>query len=202
MMFPDTQCDRPDDNFCVFVTPRQLAELNIGLNLADYKDCEDDVQPFVVDLIVEMARRHLLGGSSTSPLDSPYRLPVEKAATCCVTFCLDINGKLCRLNRSELEWPNPLRGLPVVNQVKTFQRLLNEKRINLDDLAVADIDLEVYKQLCVNDVDGDDIWQRTLIQIAKWIVKQKNSKKWGRYFQSYKDSPKLAWWEDMANDIE
>lgn len=189
--------DSVDSNFCVFVTPKQVAALNIGLNLSDYKGCEDDVQPFVVDSLVEMAREYILGAKT----DGPYKFPVENAS-CYVTLCLDINGKLCRLNRDELEWPSPFRGMPLSNQVKAFQRLLNEKRITLDDLSVADIDLGVYKQLCINDVEGEDIWQRTLTQIAKWIVKQKNSKKWGKYFQPYKGSPKLLWWEEMAFGIE
>lgn len=186
-----------DSNFCVFVTPKQVAALNIGLNLSDYTGCEDDVQPFVVDSLVEMAREHILGAKN----GGLYRFPVEKAS-CCVTLCLDINGKLCRLQCEELEWPNPFHGLPLSTQVKTFQRLLNEKQITLDDLAAADIDLEVYKQLCINDAEGEEIWQRTLMQIAKWVMEQKDSKKWGRYFQPYKGSPKLSWWEEMSFDVE
>lgn len=196
MLLPDNQRDNIDDGFCVFVTPRQVAKLNIGLDLRDYQGCEDDVQPFVVDVLVDMARERIFGAN---PGDE-YQFPVENSDACCVTLCLDINGKLCRLQRDEIEGINLMQGLPLSRQVKTFQRLLNERRITLNDLAVADIDLEVYKQLCIMDYDGEDIWQEFLIQVAKWIVAQEHSQRWGRYFKAYEDSPKLTWWEEMAND--
>lgn len=186
-----------DYSFCVFVTPRQVQALGIGFDISDYQGCEDDVQPFVVDALVEMAREHLLGAKN----GSCYRFPVEKAA-CCVTLCLDINGKLCRLQREELDGQNPLRGVPLANQVKMFQRLLSEQRISLDDLAVADVDLGVYKELCVNSTEGEDKWQEVLIKIAKWIVEQKSSKKWGKYFKAYIGTDKMEWWEEMSFDID
>ena len=186
----NNRVDTVDYNFCVFVTPRQVANLGIGLNLKDFQGCEDDVQPFIVDSLVDLARQHLLGSQE----GQSFHFPVEKA-NCCVTLCLDINGKLCRLHRDELDWPNPFKGLPLSHQVKTFQRLLDEKRIDLNDLAVVDVDLEVYKQLCINDAEGE-------IQIAKWIVEQKSSKQWGQYFKPYENSPKLDWWEEMSFDGE
>ena len=191
----DSRYTDVDNNFCVFVTPRQVSDLGIGLPLIDYKGCEDDVQPFVVDSLVEMAREYILGAKN----GKFYRFPVENSS-CCVTLCLDINGKLCRLQREELGWPSPFTGLPLSSQVKTFQRLLNEKRIDLSDLAAADVDLEVYKQLCINDTEGEEIWQRTLNQIANWILQQRSSKKWGKYFKPYENSPKMLWWEEMAFD--
>ena len=88
--------------------------------------------------------------------------------------------------------------LPIENQVKTFQRLINERRITLDDLALADINLGVYKQLYANEVAGDDMFGDFLLKMATWIKDGYKSKKYKHYYDDYKGTEKLNYWLELA----
>ena len=184
-----------DDYFWVFTTPNEVLKLDIGFDIEPFRPGENVVQPFVVDILVEQAREYILGTSNNGHY---LRFPVEGVtdANCFVTICLEINSKLCMLQSEELE---KLK-LPIENQVKTFQRLINERRITLDDLALVDIDLGVYKQLYANEVVGDDMFGNFLFKVATWIKEGYKSKKYKRYYEAYKGTEKLKYWLDLAKE--
>ena len=182
-----------DDYFWVFTTPNEVLKLDIGFDIEPYRPGENAKQPFVVDILVEMAREYILGTSNNGHY---LRWPVEGVtdANCFVTICLEINSKLCMLQSEEVE---KLK-LPIKNQVKTFQRLINERRITLDDLSIADIDLGVYKQLYANEVAGDDMFGDFLLKMATWIKEGYESKEYRKYYKDYEGTEKLNSWLELA----
>ena len=184
-----------DEDFLVFTTPKAVYDLHIGLDLWGYQNNADVVQPFVVDGLVEMATEYILGSDHNGHY---LRFPVE-GANCFVTICLEINGKLCKLQSEELR-PADFFKLPIKNQVKTFQRLLNEKRITMEDLCNADIDLGVYKQLCINESESYEIYENVICTIARWIKKCYNSKKWGKFYDKFRGTEKMDYWLELATE--
>lgn len=149
---PKSAYNNSDPDKQVIMTPRQLIDLNIGFSKDAYPE-EDWDMPILwrYDDLIEMVRETTLGTHNGSDI----ALPIENA-NCTACICLDINGKLCKLHREEWNIHNPLNGLPVDKQVKVFQRLLSEDQIDMNDLAVVDIDNNVYKKLTINEVAGKD----------------------------------------------
>ena len=147
----------------VIMTPRQLIDLNIGFPKDAYPE-EDWDMPILwrYDDLIEMVRETTLGTHNGSDI----ALPVENA-NCTACICLDINGKLCKLHVEEWNMHTPFNGLPVDKQVRVFQRLLSEGQINMDDLAVADIDNNVYKKLTINEVAGSEEFMEKVAVIDK-----------------------------------
>lgn len=157
-----------DNKKIVFLTPKQVFDLDIGFDTSVFKPDElDDLFPFLVDTLENMVRETTLGDVNGSEI----ALPVENG-DCKVFVCIEINGKLCKLQGEEWDVTNNFHGLPVFTQIKTFQRLLMEKQITLDDLAAEDIDNEVYKKLVVNDINGAQLCKEKIEKIREIYEKQ------------------------------
>ena len=52
--------------------------------------------------------------------------------------------------------------LPKSHQLKTFNRLLAMGQIKVEDLAVEDIDDNIYKHLVANSIDAEGIYRRKM----------------------------------------
>lgn len=157
-----------DNTKIVFLTPSQVIELDIGFDDNIFKEDEyDDLFPFLVDTLENMVRETTLGDTNGSEI----AMPVENSNSH-VFVCIEINGKLCKLQSEEWEITNNLRGLPKWVQIKTFQRLITEKQITLDDLAAEDIDNDVYKKLVVNETIGVQLCQEKIEKIHRIYEEQ------------------------------
>lgn len=161
-----------DNTKIVFLTPQQIFDLDIGFNTSMFKSEEyQDLFPFLVDTLENMVRETTIGETNGSEIAFS-----TENGDCKVYICVEINGKLCKLQREEWEITNNLRGLPLWVQVKTFQRLLREKQITLDDLAAEDIDNDVYKKLVVNDLSGAELCEEKIRKIHQIYAEQCNDK--------------------------
>lgn len=140
---------KPDD--FIFLTPAELIDLDIGFPVKEYfQKIEYSTQfPIIFDALKEMIKETTIGAINGSDIS----IPVENS-NCKVYICICINGKMCKLQSEEWDICNNLKGLPVEKQIKTFQRLIMEKQITLEDLACEDIDNSVYKALVVNELEG------------------------------------------------
>lgn len=167
---PLSRYNNVDNTNIIFLTPNQVGELDIGFDMKSFKDDEkDDLFPFLVDSIKEMIRETTIGAQNGSIIEFP-------TDTCKVYICIEINGKLCKLQREEWDITNNFRGLPFTSQVKLFQRLLIEHQITLDDLAAADIDDGVYRKLVANDIDGIGAYTEKIHKIDRILEKQNKDK--------------------------
>ena len=157
----------------VFLTPSQLKDLNIGFPLKGaFKEDEfSDTFPFILSELKSIAKENIIGKNNGSEIS----ISVENS--CCKAFiCISVNGKLCKLQSEEWMINNNFHGLPVETQVKVFQRLISQGQITLDDLATEDIDDSVYKQLVVNDLCGEELYQEKIKELDKIWEEQKNNK--------------------------
>lgn len=163
-----------DNTKIVFLTPTQVVGLNIGISASQWKENEMEIEfPFLVDSLKEMVKETTLGETNGSEI----QLPVHDSDAR-VVFCIEINGKLCKLQTEEWDFINGISGIPVETQLKLFQRLISENQITLDDLAAVDINNDVYKQLVANDIDGPGICVAKCKQIDDWVKKQSNDKRY------------------------
>lgn len=153
-----------NNNNIVFLTPRQVIDLDIGITERKWKTDElDEEYPFLVDILKEMVKETTIGCCNGSEVS----MPVEDS-TAHLTVCLEIHGKLCKLQSEEWDFTKGLSGLPLESQLKTFQRLLQSGQITLDDLAAEDINNDIYKKLVVNDIDGAKMCVQKCEQIDRW----------------------------------
>ena len=161
-----------DNENIVFFTPKQVEEMDIGLDMSQFSSSEmNTLFPFLADTLKEMVKETTIGEKNGDTI----KLPVENGD--CVAFiCVEINGKLCKLQTEEWDVYNNLKGMPINVQVKVFQRLLSEGQITLDDLAAEDIDNSVYKKLVLNDIRGVQLCQEKIALIDKAVKEQKKDK--------------------------
>lgn len=161
-----------DNTNIIFLTPNQVFDLDIGFDKKVFKEDEyDDLFPFLVDTLKEMIKETTIGDINGSEIECP----VENT-DCKVFICIEINGKLCKLQSEEWDITNNLRGLPCHIQIKVFQRLITEGQITLDDLAAEDIDNNVYKKLVLNDISGVQLCRDKIAQIDKILEEQSKNK--------------------------
>lgn len=161
-----------DNENIVFLTPNQVKEMDIGLDISQFKSDEmNNLFPFLVDTLKEMVKETTIGEKNGNTIE----LPVENG-DCKVFLCAEINGKLCKLQMEEWDIYNNLKGMPVHIQVKVFQRLLSEGQITLEDLAAEDIDNSVYKKLVLNDIQGVQLCQKKIEYIDKTVKEQRKDK--------------------------
>lgn len=157
-----------DNTKIIFLTPQQVFDLDIGFDNLMFKSDEyNDLFPFLVDTLENMVRETTIGDTNGSEI----MFPTENS-DCRVYVCIEINGKLCKLQTEEWDVTNNLRGLPVNIQVKTFQRLIAEGQITLEDLAAEDIDNGVYKRLVVNELNGVQLCKNKIDKIREIYEKQ------------------------------
>lgn len=161
-----------DNTKIVFLTPNQIKDMDIGFDISMFKPDEYEVlYPFLVDVLTQMIKETTIGDSNGSEI----QLTAENSE-CKVFICIQINGKLCKLQNEEWDITNNFRGLPCHVQIKLFQRLLMEHQITLDDLAAEDIDTEVYKKLVINDLSGFQIYKKKLKELEEIVEKQSKDK--------------------------
>lgn len=157
-----------DNTKIIFLTPAEVQDLDIGFNMTMFKPDEYyDTFPFLLDTLINMVKETTIGDINGSEVECP----VENS-DCKVFICVEINGKLCKLQTEEWDVTNNLRGLPVWAQVKTFQRLITEGQIALEDLAAEDIDNDVYKKLVVNDTIGSQLCKEKIEKLQKIYEEQ------------------------------
>lgn len=157
-----------DNTKIIFLTPTEIQDLDIGFNMEMFKSDEyNDIFPFLLDTLTNMVKETTIGDVNGSEIECP----VENS-DCKVFICIEINGELCKLQTEEWEITNNLRGLPKWAQVKTFQRLITEGQINLNDLAAEDIDNDVYKKLVINDTIGSQLCKEKIEKLQKIYEEQ------------------------------
>ncbi len=156
-----------DNENMVFLTPNQVKDLDIGLDLNVFSPDElDTLFPFVVDVLKEMIKETTVGEQNGDFMS----LPVENSGIK-VQLLISINGKLCEIQSEEI-----VNGqVRLCEQVKLFQRLLSQGSITLEDLAAEDIDNDVYKKLVVNEIEGANLCKLKIEQIDSWVKEQKNN---------------------------
>lgn len=165
---PKSRYNDIDNTKIVFLTPKKVDELDIGFNISTFKQDEwEDTFPFLVDTLKNMVRETTIGDINGSEI----AIATENS-DCKVYICVEINGKLCKLQTEEWDLTNNFRGLPLYVQVKLFQRLLSENQITLEDLAAEDIDNSVYKKLVINDTVGVQLCKEKIEEIDQIYTQQ------------------------------
>ena len=177
---PKSRYNDIDNTEIVFLTPKQIKKLDIGVDTSIFReDEEDDLFPFLLDSLKEMVKESTMGEDNGSTI----AIKVE-GSECRAYIVLDINGKMCKLQTEEWDILNNLKGLPIHKQTKVFQRLISQGEITLNDLAAVDIDTEVYKKLVVNDMCGFHVCQEKIAELDRISDEQKNSKKFEKMRKS------------------
>lgn len=172
---PNSRYNNVNNENIIFLTPRQLQEMDIGIDMNAYREDEmDDIFPVLVDTLREMITETTIGGVDNG---SEISIKVDGSELCTAHIVLDINGKLCKLETEEWDILSNLKGLPVEKQVKTFQRLISQRKITLDDLAAVDIDNEVYKKLVINEAEGFEVWKEKIHKLDAIIEEQEKSER-------------------------
>lgn len=162
-----------DNTKIIFLTPNQLEELNIGMDTSIFREDEMEEQfPFLLDSLEQMVKETTLGDVNGSEIE----LSVENSDTK-VFICIEINGKLCKLQSEEWDITNNLYGMPKHTQIKVFQRLISTGQITLEDLAIEDIDNDVYKKLVVNESNGQELYEDKIEFLERIYMMQKFDKK-------------------------
>lgn len=177
----NSRYENVDNTNIVFLTPRKVLGMNIGVENTWDEDEMDSEFPFLVDVLKEMIKETTVGEENGRYITS--QVEKSKAVLC---ICLKVNNKLVPLQYEELGMV-PLPPLTKENQVKTFQRLLLNKQITLDDLAAADIDDDVYRRLVANDINGTAMMLNKMAELDRIVENQKNS---NRYKKKVKDTIK------------
>ena len=167
-----------DQRNIVFMTPTQALELNIGIENSWDEDEMDTEFPFVVDVLKEMIKETTIGATNGSMVYAPVD---DSLAS--VFVCVQIHGKLCKLQNGEWNETTGWHGLSKANQLKTFQRLLSLGEITLDDLAAEDIDNDIYKTLVANDINGVEICHEKLSYIDRLVEEQRGNKSYIKKLQ-------------------
>lgn len=159
----------------VYMTPKELDELGIGVNTKAMfsGDEEDDRFPILLNDLKRLTRESIYGTENKTSLSFPI-----EGSDSCAFICVEINGKLCKLNETEwdIQSGNRFRpALPLNLQSKIFQRLILEGQITLADLAADDIDTTVYKSLVLNELDGDTRYRQKIDQLDRlWTEQQED----------------------------
>lgn len=165
---PKSRYNNVDNNNIVFLTPNQVKDFDIGLDLSTFRSDElDDLFPFVVDTLKEMVKETTLGDMNGSEIEY-----IVENSDCKAYLCIEVNGKLCKLQSEECSG----KSIPTSLQIKIFQRLLSEGQITLDDVACEDIDNEVYKKLVVNEISGVQVCKQKLDKIDSIVKEQQKDK--------------------------
>lgn len=192
-----------DDNFYVFATPLEIREiLKEGFNYKPFKHCMDVLQPFCIEVLVEIARETMLG---TRENGGYLEWRVKGATNVILAMCVEINGKLFKIQSEEYESDNEYLTNSTLTQTKLFQRLIKEKRITVEDLEVADIDIGVYKQILLNNLDPENTnkeFDRFMGELALLIERSYYATKTHDEYEAYEDSEKLDNWLKLADDYK
>ena len=162
-----------DNTKIIFLTPQQVFDLDIGFDKSTFKPDEyNDLFPFLLETLEQMIEETTYGATNGSEIAFPVNESNSK-----VYFCIEINGKLCKLESEEWDITNNFHGLPVETQIKVFQRLIHEGQITLEDLATEDIDNMVYKKLMVNQLVGPELCKEKTDKLYKIYDEQCKDKK-------------------------
>lgn len=177
---PNSRYNDIDNTNVIFLTPKQIKKLDIGIDPSMFReDEEDSIFPFLLDSLKEMVKESTMGEDNGSTI----AMKVE-GSECKAYIALDINGKMCKLQSEEWNLFNNLEGLPIHKQTKVFQRLISQGEITLEDLAAVDIDTSVYKKLVVNDMCGFHVCQEKIAELDRIADEQKNNKRFERMRKS------------------
>lgn len=157
----------------IFLTPNQLYGLDIGFPSDVFQQDElDDLFPFELQTLENIAYDTFLG----TQIESPFLVNLE-GGNAKIGVVVQVGSKACFLAQQECP-PSILSGcVPPENQVAIFQRLISEGQLTLDDLAAADIDNNVYKQLVINSIYGAGLCQEKIDQLHSWWEEQQNDPK-------------------------
>lgn len=160
----------------VILSPEELASFDVGCPLMDghegfyFGGCEDIHWGFVYNAIVDMIVESTVGESDGHDLE----FPVCKS-NCKVFLCIEINGKLCKVQDSEWDGSKTIGKMPVSVQLRLYQRLLKSGQITLEDLAAEDIDNTIYKRLVINEIEGKKLCEEKLKRLKElWAKRRRN----------------------------
>ena len=169
---PKSRYNNIDNNKVVFLTPNQLDDLDVGFPKKTFCNEKDNDKPFpfLLETIKEMIMETTLGEINGSEIE----FNIEDS-NCKAYICVEINGKLHKLQREEWDIHNNFHGIPLCSQIKVFQRLIKEGKITLKDLETDDINTDVYKKLVINELNGSQICKEKLEKINKIWEEQKTN---------------------------
>ena len=172
----------------VFLTPRFLFDLRIGIDKALFPNEEDwDTEyPFSMEEVIKTIEETSWGSDEGQYIC----LPVE-GSSMKVYFCVEVFGKLYKLHRDELAYPDLKEGVPISRQVKLFQRLVYNKELDVDILAMEKMDEKVYKQLIANSATPlahSDIQDIKLKKVYEKLNAQLNNKKYRERVRKIKEN--------------
>ena len=157
-----------DESRLIWVTPRFLEELDIGWDMSIYTERDMDTEfPVYLSVLYEMIKETTIGETNGSEVTYPVEGSDLK-----VYVCVEIRGKLHKLQNEEWDRLGMVKYLPKEVQVKTFQRLIMEHQTTVDELAAEDIDNDVYKKLVVNEMDAPFLRQEKDKKIEDLYRKQ------------------------------
>ena len=156
----------------VFATPKEMVDLDIGYTLDQfpYDDEMDQYFPFDLGTLCQEIRCTTIGINSGEPI--AYPIP---NSYCEVNLVININGRYYKLNEGEWDVKNFTFAMTPTVQLRVFQRLLNQKQITMDDLAAADIDTNIYKQLMLNEKMSELMYRKKMATVLVWLERQRDN---------------------------
>ena len=167
----------------VIATVQELVDLNIGYTEESMKAAGlylDEYQPWPTVELIKYISSITVGVDD----DEEMMYPVDKS-DCVVNVVIQINGKYYKLNANEWTRAIALTGkLKIADQFPIYRRLLYQKQLTLQDLAAADIDNNLYLQLCKSEETPDEMWTVRMNTLQKWVERQFTDKKIRRMFGS------------------
>lgn len=164
----DLQLSNHTGIIVVFATPQEIIDLDIGLDEMDFNGMDvDEMVPMSVDELSMYARASIYGATNHTEVE----LSVPNSM-CAVNFVICINGKYCKLNTNEWNLRDNFHNMRPATQLILYQRLIMEKQVTLNDIAAADVDVSVYKRLCLNEEIGDQMYREKIARIGTWIERQ------------------------------
>ena len=168
----------------VFATARELIGLGIGYTKDVFEPFGvdlDEYQPWSVDSLLYSVEAATIGVKPAGEV----AYPVEKS-DCKVNVVININGKYCKLNQDEWQGSPTLLGeLRLIDQMSIYRRLLMQGQITFEDLAAADIDNNMYHQLCEIEEMPNEMFTIRMNILDKWIKRQMNDPQLYKMYRSF-----------------
>ena len=180
---PDDPFENVDPKKVIFITPQQVIDMNMDYPVEDCysKELWNKTVPFMYEMLELWARLRFVGGCSGSEIEIELIGDGDISAK----VALLINGKVCFLNSSEWDLSNPYENMTKDVQVRTFQRLIAEGQITLEDLEKAGVDTQVYKTLYANTLCGKERYERIKKFIDVTLERQQNDPKMQSRLNTY-----------------
>ena len=168
----DMDCILSEELHMEYVALRPIDMIKLGIGTKDqFKDTPLEMDGWQIwglnDMQVDLYRNTV----GPAPVDKEFCMPLARSK-CKMYAMVEINGKYFKLNSSEMVKHMLFMrdDFPTVLQIPVFQRLLKGKQITLEDLAAADIDNTIYKQLMINQELGEQAYLNKLNELRVYAI--------------------------------